>query len=158
MLRWRTTLLFMNSKIHSPETNPEITNDPERRSSLRKAILMSVAVQVTIDIDSVDPARFTSDIFDSLPPQVTSDLSDFLGSEYPDDSFMPNRLLKFISEDDLLDDWLTAKRDGDKSLLYLSDDGIAQMNSIYSELSKNNADWVTFGHIVERTAPTDNSY
>ncbi len=131
---------------------------------IRKAVLMSIAIRVTLDLDAEDPARFNSVIFDSLSPALASEMSRFLAQAYPKDTFSPNRLMKFINDDALLDSWTEGEREGSRSAIGLSEEGVAEMERTYSAIHASkktqddapldvSRDMALLEQIIRQTAP-----
>lgn len=134
------------------------------RVFMRKAVLMSIAIQATVDLDAEDPARFNSEIFDSLLPALASDMSRFLAQAYPKDTFSPNRLMKFINDDALLNSWIEGRREGNRSAIQLSEEGVAEMERTYSAIHASkktqddapldvSRDMALLEQIIQQTAP-----
>ena len=158
------TLQIMNEKVQTPEIIPAGADLEQQTRYFRRAVMMSVAVQVAVELAPDDPARFTSDIFDTLPSEVVTKMSDAFKVMYPGDSYPPNRLMKFINDDEQLESWLTAARQDDTAIFGLSLDGIAKMNEIYSAMlefsdsEEVRSDWMIHDCVVQQTAPRNNSY
>ncbi len=97
----------------------EQTELDAKKSLIRKSVMMSVAFQWCIEVSPDDPAEFYTRVTDALPEDVNHRITQTLQQLYPDDSFAPNRLFKFMHEDELLEQFLDGEREDDDDNIHV---------------------------------------
>lgn len=138
------------------------------KNLVRKSILLSIGMQVGVEVPREDPAKFYSDVIGVLPEATGTCVANALGQLYPDERFAPHRLFKFMNDDQVLEEGLCGEKPYDRDVLpgdtaskdleiMLSFYGVAMVKRIYDGIDRD-ADRQSaeiLREIRKRTKPTN---